>query len=293
MRAYITDIKNFAVHDGDGIRTTVFFKGCPLSCVWCHNPETILNRTQLAYYVHKCIGCGSCASICQCHSIRGGKHSFQRENCVACGKCVEKCLVNALELCGKEVDCEEICKILLEDRDFYKTSGGGITLSGGECLLQAEACREILFRMKQEGIHTAIDTCGMVPWENIKKVIDYTDVFLYDIKAIDEEVHKQCTGASNQLILDNLKKIGDYGKQIEIRIPYVPDYNDGEMEKIAEFLSGINHITKVKILAYHNLAASKYGALGMNDNLPKEIPSSEMLEKARGVFRKRDFICNE
>jgi len=256
MKGIISDIKRFAVHDGDGIRTTVFLKGCPLKCVWCHNPESISFKPQIAFYKSKCIGCGEC----------------QKEGFTA-----EGCLGEAKVLYGKEVMVEELLPKLLEDKDFYETSGGGVTLSGGECLMQADFCAELLKRLKEEGINTAVDTCGFVSQENLNKVIPYTDTFLYDVKAIDEAVHIRCTGQSNQVILENLRYLNDLGKTIEVRFPYVPGYNDDQVDKIAEFLRPLKNIKATKVLPYHNYAGSKYDALDMDNTLPKELPTEEAL----------------
>jgi len=283
MTGTVFEIKRFAVHDGDGIRTTVFLKGCPLKCVWCHNPEGISHKPELAYYAHKCIGCGACTTICPngAHSIKDGIHTFDRSLCTACGKCAEACLGAALTLYGKEMTVDEVLEILLEDRDFYESSDGGITLSGGECLVQADFCAEILRRCKEEGIHTAVDTCGFVSRTALDKVLPYTDVFLYDIKAFDTEVHARCTGQPNQKILENLVYIDQAGKDIEIRIPYVPDYNDNEIEKIGSFLQKIEHLLKVRVLPYHSYAASKYAALDMENTLPERIPEEKELTDAK------------
>jgi pyruvate formate lyase activating enzyme len=285
MKAKIFEIKRFAVHDGDGIRTTVFFKGCPLKCVWCHNPEGIDFKPQLAYYENKCTGCGKCASVCPsgAHGIKAG-HIFEREKCICCGVCADTCYANALTLYGKDASAKELIPILLEDKDFYDTSGGGVTLSGGECLIQADFCAELLKQLKENGIHTAVDTCGFVPRENIDKVIPYTDIFLYDIKAIDEDVHKRCTGRSNKLILENLKYIDGCGKSIEIRIPYVPNYNDSQINKIAALLKTLKNVKKVKLLPYHNYAASKYSALGMDNTLPDLMPQSCEISRLEKLF---------
>ncbi|MBQ2325234.1 MAG: glycyl-radical enzyme activating protein, partial [Clostridia bacterium] len=231
MKATIFEIKRFAVHDGDGIRTTVFFKGCSLRCVWCHNPEGLCAFPQLGYYEHKCIGCGECAAVCptNAHGIENGIHVLEREKCIACGRCAVACTNGALSLYGREVTVDELLPLLLEDREFYEESDGGVTLSGGECLMQADFCAELLKRLKEHGIHTAVDTCGFVSRETLDRVIPFTDVILYDIKAYDEEVHKKCTGVSNRRILDNLAYLDSVGKSVEIRIPYVPDYNVAEM----------------------------------------------------------------
>jgi len=265
MKATIFEIKRFAVHDGDGIRTTVFFKGCPLRCVWCHNPEGLISAPQIAHYAHKCIGCGECK-----------KEGFTPEDCLG----------EAQILYGKEMTVEELLPALFEDRDFYENSGGGVTLSGGECLMQADFCAELLMRLKESGIHTAVDTCGFVTRSALDMVIPYTDVFLYDVKAYDEDIHIRCTGVSNKLILENLEYLDSLGKEIEIRIPYVPDYNDGQIEKIARFLAPLKNVTKIRVLPYHNYAESKYEALNLPSTLPRRLPTDEEIKKAAETVRK-------
>ena len=286
MKARISDIKRFAVHDGDGIRTTVFFKGCSLRCVWCHNPEGISFEPQIAYYENKCIGCGECAGICTHggHILTDTEHRYNRDTCIRCGICTTVCLGSAITFYGKEVSVEELLPLLLEDRDFYETSGGGVTLSGGECLMQADFCGELLHRLKEEGIHTAVDTCGFVSRTALDAVIPWTDVFLYDLKAFDEDVHIRCTGQSNKLILDNLQYLDSLGAQIEIRIPYVPGYNDNQMDKIAGFVKTLQNVRKVKVLPYHNYAGSKYAALEMENTLPPVLPSEEEIHIAQSRF---------
>lgn len=291
MDVNIVEIKRFAVHDGDGIRTTVFFKGCPLRCLWCHNPETLSAERQLAFYRHKCTLCGKCGAVCSCHSFAEGVHSVNRAKCVGCGKCVAACPQGALALFGETRSVDSICAELLKDKCFYDESNGGITLSGGECLLQSGACREILAEMKRNGINTAVDTCGFVPQEAFDRVLPFTDTFLYDVKAIDEAVHVQCTGQSNKSILENLRYIDNCGARIEIRIPYVPDYNDTQMEKIAEFLSTLKHLVRVRVLPYHNYAASKYDALSLKNTLPMRLPTDEEIAKARAIFTSVGILC--
>ena len=288
----IFEIKRFAVHDGDGIRTTVFFKGCPLRCVWCHNPEGIGFLPELAYHAHKCISCGECMSVCPvgAHVIDNGVHRFDREKCISCGACVGACFGEALTLYGKNVTVQELLPILLEDREFYEKSGGGVTLSGGECLVQADFCAELLAALKKEGINTAVDTCGDVPRAAIDKVLPYTDVFLYDIKAYDTLVHKECTGRGNEQIIDNLRYIDSCGKAIEIRIPYVPELNSCEMAGIAELLKDFKNITRVRVLPYHNYAGSKYDALDMDNTLPNRLPTDEEIRAAEQIF---SFINNK
>ena len=263
MTGKIFEIKRFAVHDGDGIRTTVFLKGCPLKCVWCHNPEGISFDAQTAFYKDKCIGCGECK-----------KESFVTGDCLG----------EAMLKYGREVTVDELMPLLLEDREFYETSSGGVTLSGGEALCQAEFCCELLKRLKKEGVNTAVDTCGFVSREAIDKVLPYTDSFLYDIKAIDEAVHRRCTGQSSGVILENLAYLDSCGKNIEVRIPFVPEYNDGEIEGIALFLKKLNCLSGVRLLPYHSYAGSKYLALGMENTLPCRLPTEDEIETAKSIL---------
>ncbi len=267
MKAMITDIKRFAVHDGDGIRTTVFFKGCPLRCLWCHNPETFSAKKQLGFFEHKCTLCRSCESLCNVHSFKDGKHTVERNSCTFCRKCEDICPADALRIYGREMTVDEIFNILCEDKNFYESSGGGITLSGGKCLLHPEFCAELLKLCKASGIHTAVDTCGHVPKENLDAVIPYADIFLYDIKAIDSDLHRKFTGADNELILSNLKYLDSLGCKSEIRVPVIPEYNECEVEKIQEFVKTLKNVTKIKLLPYHAFGQSKYDALGMTEGL--------------------------
>lgn len=285
MRAEIFDIKHFAIHDGPGIRTTVFFKTCPLKCLWCHNPEGISQKKELSFLSHKCINCQRCGKVCEkgVHLFGEKGHVILRENCIFCGKCAEVCDSGALNLYGKSVTLEEVLNELLEDKDFYADTGG-VTLSGGECLMQADFCRELLKALKREGIHTAVDTCGFVKRESLDKIIPYTDLFLYDIKAFSEDVHIKCTGVSNKLILENIEYLDSLGCEIEVRIPYVPDCNKAEIEKIAEFLAHLKSVKGARVLPYHDYAKSKYLSLGISDTSPKAIPSKEEITRAEEIL---------
>lgn len=285
IKAKIFDIKHFAVHDGDGIRTTVFFKGCPLRCAWCHNPEGLRAQTELALLGEKCTGCAACAAACPgaVHSFLGA-HTLNSDACRGCGACVASCPSGALTLYGKEVTVEDILPELLEDRDFYGERGG-VTLSGGECLIYPDFCAELLRKLKEEGINTAVDTSGAVAREAIERVLPYTDAFLYDIKAINADVHKKCTGRTNADILENLSYLDSRGASIEIRIPFVPGYNDGEIGAIGELVSGLKNVKRVRLLPYHRYYESKYLALGYSSPAAIELPSEGDLEKAKEALR--------
>lgn len=259
----IISVKHFEIHDGDGIRTTLFLKGCPLNCKWCHNPESKSSKPEISYLAKKCINCLECVQICSCHTEENGYHFFERSGCVGCGKCETVCLGDAIKFYGKEITAEEILPELLADKPFFDTSKGGVTVSGGEPLMQADFTLEILKLLKQNGINTAVDTCGFADWKAFEKIIPYTDKFLYDIKAFNGEVHKKCTGVDNKIILENLKRIDKENIPVEIRIPFVPGMNDCEIKPIGTFLKELNNITKIKVLPYHNLAASKYQSLGL------------------------------
>ena len=288
MKGIIFSIEEFAIYDGPGIRANVFFKGCPLRCLWCHNPEGLEAPSELAYYKEKCIGCGECVKACPhgAHYINEhGEHVFDREKCVACGKCTQSCFASALELFGDEVTVDELLPKLLEDRDFYESSGGGVTLSGGECLVWSNFASELLSALKKEGISTAVDTCGHISREAIDRVIDYTDVFLYDIKGMNVDAHINNTGVSNEKLLENLKYIDSRGKKIEIRIPFVPDHNDADIEAIGSFLSKLKNVSGVRVLPYHNFSGSKYEALGKTSKMGDiRIPTKDECKAAEDAL---------
>ena len=283
MNGSITNIKQFATHDGPGIRTTVFFKGCPLKCVWCHNPEAIGFGPQVGFFEEKCVSCGACQEVCPQKALCG--QASDKTLCVSCGLCESACASEALRYYGKAVTVEDVLEKVLTDRVFYETSGGGVTLSGGECLCQLEFCEALLQALKQEKIHTAVDTCGAVAQSALERVLPYTDLFLYDLKAIDEQTHIRCTGKDNRQILENLRFLDGRGANVVIRVPFVPGYNDGEMPKIRAFLGTLQHPYKVELLAYHNFAGSKYRALGMDNTQPSDLPTPEQLGQAEEELR--------
>ena len=288
-QGFVTKIKHFAVHDGDGIRTTVFLKGCPLRCIWCHNPEGLDFAPQMAYVEKKCIGCMQCVPVCESNAQQAadGKHRFVRELCVSCGKCERVCLGGAMELNGRLCTVEEIMPELLQDRDFYGHSGGGITISGGECLAQPGFVVSLLQKGKEYGINMAVDTCGFVKREVLDAAMPYTDTFLYDVKAIDNEVHIKCTGKPNDIILENLKYLDHNNCRIEVRIPYVPGYNSDQISLIAEFLVYLHNLSGVRVLPYHNYAGSKYKSLGMTNHLPLKMPTLKDIINVENRLKKK------
>ncbi len=273
MTGIIFDIQRFSVHDGPGIRTTIFLKGCSLNCLWCHNPEGIAPKKQLMFASSKCIKCGACLDICKAHDINSENlHVIDRTKCKVCGKCAEICPSKALKICGKEISSAEIAEEVLKDISFY-TNGGGVTFSGGEALLQTEFVAETakIIKEKAPEISVAVDTCGNVPWEAFERVLPYCDLSLYDIKAANSDLHKKGTGKGNELILDNLKKLDLTGKDIRIRIPLIPNFNDGkeEQERIKEIIVPLSNVKEVTIVPYHTLGVSKYEELGMEYKFDK------------------------
>lgn len=265
----VTNIQKYSIHDGDGIRTTVFFKGCPLRCAWCHNPETQRFEKELQTDTPKCTGCGRCVNACPNEAIsisEEGKAITDRGKCTVCGKCEAACLGNYRTLVGRDYTVNELAKICLQDLMFYEESGGGVTLSGGEVMaMDSDYIQKLVKKLYREGVRIAIDTCGQAPYSNFEAILPYVDTWLYDIKAIDDEKHKQYMGVSNSLILDNLRRIAKSGARIYIRIPTVKEVN-GDPESMAEVIAFLkeNDIrpAQVNLLPYHSTGSHKYGKLG-------------------------------
>lgn len=275
MKATIFDIQRGSFVDGPGIRTTVFFKGCNLACKWCHNPESQSPKQQILFYAEKCTACGKCKSVCP----------YQLEKCDFCGKCALFCPSDAREICGKQWSVDEVLSEIMKDKSYYGESGGA-TFSGGECMLQIDFLASILQKCKENGVHTAVDTAGCVSWEYFERILPFTDLFLYDVKCFSEDLHKQGTGVSNRLILQNLLRLQERNKKITVRIPFIPTFNDEpkELKKIAEFLenAGINDI---EVLPYHALGEHKWKAVGLPINAYTP-PTKERLEEAKRMFHK-------
>ncbi|MDR1282491.1 MAG: glycyl-radical enzyme activating protein [Opitutaceae bacterium] len=286
----ILDIKRFSLHDGPGIRTTVFLKGCRLRCRWCHNPEGIFPKAEIGFLKRRCIACEKCAEVCPvgAHVFNKNGHVFDHTVCAACGKCVDACLSDALEFHGRDMSAEKAARTVLEDRVFYQKSGGGCTVSGGEPLLQAEFCAELFRILKRNGIHCAVDTCGAMEWEKIEMILPHADLFLYDLKHTDSAVHLEQTGRGNGLILENLQKLSQCGVPVEIRIPVIPGFNaDGNfMREAGSLLASLRNITTVRLLPFHS-AHSKCEAIGRHDDMTGVAPpSGTQIEIFANILRK-------
>lgn len=287
----ISGIKNLETHDGPGIRTTLFLQGCSLHCAWCHNPESISREPLLLYTDIRCESCGRCVAVCPSGAQTldaAGKHVFDRDKCQCCGRCVNACLMDVLSFSAREISVADALALLLEDRDFFEQSGGGVTLSGGEPLCQVDFCVELLRRLQAEGVHTALDTCGNVPWQAFTRVLPHTSLFLYDLKLMDSERHRALTGCGNELILANLRRLAGQGTPIELRMPLIPTLTltPAECRAAGEFLASLPAAMTVRLLAYHDYARDKFRYAGMADSMPKvPAPSLADLEEAAGILR--------
>lgn len=291
----IISIQRFSVHDGDGIRTTVFFKGCCLNCWWCHNPESQSFAPQVMIHPEKCTGCGACEKRCPEHAIHmeACRQYTDRSACSACGSCVDDCVNNAREIIGKEYTIRELVEEVDKDYMFYEESFGGVTLSGGEVMAQDMDYIEVLLKkLKRRGYHITIDTCGYAPQKNFERIIRYVDTFLYDLKLMDSEKHKKYMGQGNELIHSNLRYLNNHGARICIRIPVIGGVNDTdeEMGAIIEYLKEGFFVARVDLLPYHDIAGSKYESLGMEyKGTDFTIPSKERMEELKEMFQKNGF----
>ncbi len=288
------NIKKFSIHDGPGIRTTVFFKGCPLNCLWCHNPESQSPQPEIHYFEKRCIQCGDCAKACPNHAISfiNGIRAWDSDLCQLCGTCAEACPTEAIQLIGEKSDIDKIMEEVEKDIIYYDQSGGGVTFSGGEPLQQVDFLRALLKRCKDYEIHTAVDTSGFAPWTRFEKILPYTDLFLYDLKLMDDEKHRQFTGVSNQVILQNLRKLDGTQAQIRVRIPIIPSINADEenLRNTALFLSTLENIQKVDLLPYHNIASDKYQRMGHKYALKDvKTPSAKEMQTLATIFEEKGF----
>ncbi|HDL17912.1 MAG TPA: glycyl-radical enzyme activating protein [Bacteroidetes bacterium] len=290
----IFDIKRFAIHDGPGIRTTVFFKGCPLSCRWCHNPEGINANDEIIYRENRCIHCDDCISVCSLQAItnRDGGKIINTEICDLCGKCVDICPSTALEFVGTNMTVSEVMGEIEKDTAFFDESGGGVTFSGGDPLLQFDFLRKILEQCRERKIHTTLDLSGYCPYESLENIQNLVTLFLFDLKVYDEEIHRQYTGVSNRLILSNLKKITKNENHVIVRIPVIPGVNDTEKEidNISRYLSSLSNLREVHLLRHHNLGVSKYEQLSMPKFKIECFPEGKSdLKRIRTEMEKHGF----
>jgi glycyl-radical enzyme activating protein len=276
IRGRIFEIQRFSIHDGPGIRTTVFLKGCPLKCAWCHNPEGISPALQLSFLPDKCIGCGYCLRACRHggHRLVDGKHVLDRAPCEVCGACAAECYAGALELVGRDVTVGDVLDEVLRDQPFYETSGGGLTLSGGEPLAQIQFTEALLAAAKDHGLHCCMETCGLAPWERLQRVLPQVDLFLYDIKDLDPARHQAHTGVPNDQILANVRALHAAGAALRLRVPLIPSYNDQEdnLAGLAQLALALPGIEGVELMPYHRLGAGKHYRLGTENPLEEAPP---------------------
>ncbi len=300
----IYDIQGFSVQDGPGIRTTVFLKGCPLRCPWCHSPESQAFYPQLSWVSMRCVGTEKCQNrcigACPLKAIAPAETRLDSQTreplrmihvdrtlCDNCGECVKVCHPHALFLCGQDYTVEEIVKKVLADRSFFEQSGGGATISGGEALCQPAFTLELMKRLKGAGIHTALDTTGFVPWSAVEAILSYTDLFLYDIKHMDSKKHEDIVGVPNEQILDNARKIAAAGGKFQIRIPVIPLFNDDEenIQRTAKFCCGLGEaVTLVQLLPYHNLGVAKYQRISDEKVMEATPPSDKKMQRLKAIM---------
>lgn len=271
--ALIFNIQRFSVNDGPGIRTNVFFKGCPLNCLWCHNPESKSTKPDLGFIASKCIGCGHCLTQCpgHCHTMENGEHVIDRSKCLACRACERFC-AGALEIMGREMTVDEVLGEVMKDEIFYKTSNGGMTVSGGEPMIQFPFITELLRAAKEKGLTCCMETCGFTAWARFEEIMPYVDLFLYDIKETDPVRHREYTGADNALILENLRKLDGAGAKTVLRCPIIPGLNDraDHFAAVAHLADSLKNVQGIDVEPYHPLGKTKC------ENLGRDYPLADL-----------------
>jgi pyruvate formate lyase activating enzyme len=287
QKGMVFNIEKYAIHDGPGIRTTVFFKGCPLRCWWCHNPEGQSPEAELIFRERRCIGCGECVENCtrKALSLLSERATLNRETCNACGNCAQMCPTEALSIVGKEMSVDEMIQEIEKDRVFYDESEGGVTFSGGEPLLQPDFLDAVLHECKERKIHTTVDTSGYASRKVVDRIHDKVDLFLYDVKIMNDVNHRKYTGVSNKMILQNLETLAKNGSNIIISLPIIPNINDDEDEilRIGEFISSLQSVEQISLLPYHRTGVDKYKNLGrpyrLNGTQPPLIQKTKMIKE--------------
>jgi len=299
--AIVFNIQRHSIHDGPGIRTNVFLKGCPLSCIWCCNPESIKKEIEIGFDRSKCIKCKKCIEKCKFDAINPNiddeeGYKIDDSKCVVCGKCIEVCPTSALSFVGRKITVDELLNEIESDNIFYKTSSGGVTFTGGEPLLQIDFIEEILKKTYENNISSSVETCGNVPWENFERIIPYVDFFLYDLKHMDTKTHKKYTGSENNLIISNLRKLSEKTDNIILRIPLIPGINDDDsnIKGIIKLVSDLN-INEINLLPYHRLGIGKYISkkkdyhlLDLKD-MQTTIKGREKIQKIKKMFEEKEI----
>jgi len=294
----VFNIQKYSVHDGPGIRTTVFLKGCPLHCPWCHNPEGISRRREIVVLESRCLGCGQCRLACRYGTVIPGEGALpaRSEVCELCGACVEACPTQARQIVGQELSVSQVLETVLQDQIFYEDSGGGVTFSGGEPLSQPDFLRGLLEACRGRGVRTAVDTCGLAQVEDLLAVAELTDLFLYDFKFMDDAKHRHYTGVSNGLILENLQALGRSHARIWLRVPIIPGINDdpADLEAAARLAAGIPGVQQVNLLPFHRTGLPKSLRLGQESGLAEvQPPSAEAMNRAAGIFTRAGLVVKQ
>lgn len=291
----IFNIQRYSIHDGPGIRTTVFLKGCPLRCQWCHNPEGQSAEPEVAIWPSRCLSeCVGCVSACERGALakENSLLLLDKNKCNLCGKCAEVCPSRAIEIAGRRWSVGEVVAEIEKDLIFYEGSGGGVTFSGGEPLFQPEFLQALLVELKKRRIHTAVDTCGAISSAVLDRVSAKVDLFLYDLKVMDDTKHRQFTGSSNRMVLENLRKLDEERRRVIVRLPILPGVNDedGDIEGLVEFLGSLKNIHRLSLLPYHDLGKEKYRRFSYAYRAESiRPPSPELMEKIKKKLESSGF----